>query len=151
MGGKSEKTEQLQTHAKRGSLVVQLSAPLSRFLSTEASSAGLLLAATVTALVWANSPWSGAYEALWEAEAAVSLADWELSMDLKHWVNDGLMALFFFVVGLEVRREFSVGELRIRRRATIPVLAAIGGLAVPAVLYLVLAPREALPGWGVVI
>jgi Na+/H+ antiporter NhaA len=132
-------------------LAAQLSAPLNRFLSTEASSAGLLLAATVVALVWANSPWSSAYEALWESGAAISLADWELSMDLKHWVNDGLMALFFFVVGLEVRREFSVGELRHRRRATIPVVAAMGGLAVPAVLYLVLAPREAHPGWGVVI
>jgi Na+/H+ antiporter NhaA len=72
-------------------------------------------------------------------------------MDLKHWVNDGVMALFFFVVGLEVRREFSVGELRNRGRAKIPAVAAMGGLAVPAVLYLALAPPEAHPGWGVVI
>jgi Na+/H+ antiporter NhaA len=92
------------------------------------------------------------YEEVWEAQAAISLGERELAMDLAHWVNDGLMALFFFVVGLEVRREFSVGELRTARDAAIPVVAAIGGLVVPAVLYLALAgDGEALKGWGVVI
>ena len=141
-----------QTPAPRRSLAAQLSAPARRFLSTEAGSAGLLLAATLTALAWANSPWSGAYRSLWEVEAGVSLAGWDLSMDLGHWVDDGLMALFFFVIGLEVRRELSVGELTDPRRAAVPVAAAVGGLAVPALLFLALAPGgEAARGWGVVI
>jgi Na+/H+ antiporter NhaA len=141
-----------ETRARRRSLAAQLSAPTRRFLGTEAGSAGLLLAATVAALLWANSPWSGSYESLWATEAGLAVGGWELSMDLEHWVNDGLMALFFFVVGLEVRREFSVGELTDPRRAAIPVVAAVGGLAVPALLYLALAPGgEAARGWGVVI
>lgn len=141
-----------QTRVRRRSLAAQLSAPARRFLSTEAGGAALLLAATVIALLWANSPWSAGYTALWETEAALSFGVWELSMDLGHWVNDGLMAVFFFVVGLEVRREFSVGELTNPRRAAIPVAAAVGGLAVPALLYLTLAPGgQASNGWGVVI
>nr|WP_228386487.1 Na+/H+ antiporter NhaA [Ornithinicoccus halotolerans] len=141
-----------QTRCRRRSLTAQLAAPARRFLSTEAGGAVMLLAATVVALLWANSPWSSTYQALWHAEAALSVAGWELSMDLEHWVNDGLMALFFFVIGLEVRREFSVGELTDLRRAAVPVAAAIGGLAVPALLYLALAPGgEASNGWGVVI
>ena len=140
------------TRVRRRSLVAQLSVPARQFLSTEAGSAGLLLGATVLALVWANSPWSGSYEALWTSEVGVSVAGWELSMDLAHWVNDGLMALFFFVIGLEVRREFSVGALTTPRRAAIPVIAAVGGLVVPAALYLALAPGgEAARAWGVVI
>ena len=121
------------------------------FLRTEAGSAALLLGATLLALAWANSPWTEQYESLLEVQLSLSLADWTLGMDLQHWVNDGLMALFFFVVGLEVRREFSIGELTRLRRATIPVLAALGGLAVPALLYLALAPGEAAGAWGVVI
>ncbi len=140
------------TPVKRRSLVVQLSAPARQFLSTEAGSAGLVLAATVAALVWANSAWSGTYEALWAAEAGVSVAGWALTMDLGQWVNDGAMALFFFVIGLEVRREFSVGELTTPRRAAIPVIAAVGGLVVPALLYLALTPGgEAARAWGLVI
>ncbi len=115
-------------------MLAQLSGPLRRYLATEAGSASLLLAATLIALSWANSPWSDSYEALWSAEASLSIAGWTLSMDLAHWVNDGLMALFFFVIGLEVRREFSIGELPNRRRAAIPVAAALGGLTVPALL-----------------
>src|SRR4051794_6831014 len=119
------------TSADPRSLVVQLWTGARQFLSTEAGSAGLLLAATVAALVWANSAWSGSYEALWAAEAGLSVGGWALTMDLGHWVNDGAMALFFFVIGLEVRREFSVGELTTPRRAAIPVIAALGGLVVP--------------------
>ena len=97
--------------SKRRSVAARLLGPTLRFLSTESGRAGLLIAAAVTALVWANSPWSGAYEALLSSEAGISIADWSLNLSLEHWVNDGLMALFFFVIGLEVRREFSVGEL----------------------------------------
>ncbi len=112
----------------------------------------MLLAATLAALLWANSAWSESYEELRAARAAVSFGGWQLSMDLEHWVNDGLMALFFFVIGLEVRREFSVGELTQPRRAAIPVLAAAGGLVVPALMYVALAPGgEAGRAWGLVI
>ncbi len=152
MIGLSRERRSSQTRAERRSLLAQLSGPLRRYLSTEAGSASLLLAATLAALVWANSPWSDAYVALWSADASLSVGGWTLSMDLGHWVNDGLMALFFFVIGLEVRREFSIGELTDRRRAVIPVVAALGGLTVPALLYLAVAPAgEAARGWGVVI
>lgn len=111
----------------------------------------MLLAAAV-ALGWANSPWSGSYEALWDTHLSVSLGDAELAMDLGHWVNDGLMALFFFVIGLEVRRELSLGELTRRSRLVIPLVAGITGMVVPTLLYLVLNPSgEAARGWGIVI
>lgn len=140
-----------ETRARRRALLGQLRAPLRQFVATEAGSAGLLMGATLLALVWANSPLSGSYGDLWGTELSISLGPWSLSMDLAHWVNDGLMALFFFVVGLEVRREISIGELTERRRATIPVLAALGGLALPALVYLLVAPGDAAHGWGVVI
>ncbi|MGP4025921.1 Na+/H+ antiporter NhaA [Actinomadura sp. 3N407] len=121
-------------------------------MATEVGGAGLLLVAVVVALLWANSPWSGEYESLWATEASFSVGDADLSMDLGHWVSDGLMALFFFVIGLEVRYELSVGELTQRRRIAIPVVAAVGGMAVPALLYLMIAPGGAAAnGWGVVI
>lgn len=152
MPPRSRPAPRTQTRARRRSLAAQLSAPARRFLSTEAGGAALLLAATVTALLWANSPWSDAYTDLWDTEASLAFGRWQLSMDLEHWVNDGLMAVFFFVIGLEVRREFSVGELTDPRRAAIPVVAAVGGLAVPALLYLALTPGgDASHGWGVVI
>lgn len=141
-----------QTRAHRKALVSQLAAPLRAFLSTEAGSAGLLLAATVIALAWANSAGSDAYESLWGTELAVNIGDARLAMDLQHWVNDGLMALFFFVVGLEVRRELSIGELTERRRIALPAIAAAGGVVVPALVYLAVNPSgSAADGWGVVI
>ncbi|HEY9504838.1 MAG TPA: Na+/H+ antiporter NhaA, partial [Gemmatimonadales bacterium] len=85
------------------------------FLDTEAGSAIVLLTATLVALVWANSPWADGYHRLWATELSLSLGDLRLGQDLAHWVNDGLMTLFFLVIGLEVRREFDRGELRERR------------------------------------
>jgi Na+/H+ antiporter NhaA len=141
-----------QTRARGSALLGQLSGPARQFLRTEAGSAALLLAATVLAVGWANSPWSEAYTRLLDARASLALGRWQLSMDLGHWVSDGLMALFFFVVGLEVRRELSVGELTRRGSMRVPLLAALGGLVVPALLYLAVAPSgEAAGGWGVVI
>jgi Na+/H+ antiporter NhaA len=125
--------------------------PLQHFLRTEAGSAALLLAATVVALVWANSPLSGAYEDLWSTELVISIGDAAIREDLRHWVNDGLMVLFFFVVGLEIRRELTMGELTDRGQAAVPALAALGGMAVPALLYLALnASGEGARGWGIV-
>ena len=115
---------------------------LREFLRTEAAGGVLLVVATAVALVWANSPWSHGYERLWSV-------DLPLSLDLRHWVNDGLMAGFFLVVGLEIRRETTVGHLAGRRAATLPVAAAIGGMAVPALLYLAIAGGTAAGGWGI--
>ena len=117
------------------------------FLRTESGSAGLLLAATVVALVWANSPLAGAYDDLWAAHLDLGVAD----LDLRHWVNDGLMAFFFFLVGLEVKRELVVGELRDRRAAAVPIVAALAGMAVPAVIYAAInAGGPGAGGWGIV-
>jgi Na+/H+ antiporter NhaA len=145
-------TQDGQTRPRRRVLLAQLAKPLRAFMATEAGSAGLLLTVTVVALIWANSPLSEPYESLWSTELAIRIGDATLAMDLGHWINDGLMALFFFVIGLEVRRELSMGELTDRHRLVVPALAAFGGLAVPALLYLAINPAgEAANGWGVVI
>lgn len=141
-----------QTRPRRRQLLAQLGAPLRHFISTEAGSAGLLLAATVLALVWANSPLSDSYESLWHTKLSISLGGWTLEKDLRHWLDEGLMALFFFVIGMEVRREWSIGELKDRTRVSVPVVAGIGGMLVPALLYLALnSSGEASNGWGIVI
>ena len=123
--------------------------PLRDFLRTEAAGGALLVLAAVAALVWANSPWNGGYDSLWATELAVNLGDHVLALDLRHWVNDGLMAIFFLVVGLEIKREVTTGHLAGRRAATLPVVAAVGGMVVPALVYLAIAGREAASGWGV--
>jgi Na+/H+ antiporter NhaA len=124
---------------------------LRAFLATETGSAGLLLAATLVALVWANSPWSGAYADLWGAHLAVEVNGTGVDEDLAHWVNDGLMAFFFYVVGLEIRRELVLGELRDRRAAAVPAIAALAGMVAPALLFtLVNAGGEGAHGWGIV-
>lgn len=121
------------------------------FLRTEAGGAVVLLVATIVALAWANSPWKDGYHALWATEIALTVGGWELRHDLGHWVNDGLMVLFFLLIGLEVRREFDMGEFRERRRAAVPVLAALGGMLLPIVIFLTLAPDgEAARGWAMV-
>jgi Na+/H+ antiporter NhaA len=125
---------------------------LRTYLATETGSAALLLVASAVALVWANSPWSEHYESLWSTVLSVGIGSRELSMELEHWVNDGLMVLFFFVVGLEVRREISVGELKEPKSLVLPVTAALGGAVVPAALYLLMNPSgDEARGWGVVV
>jgi NhaA family Na+:H+ antiporter len=120
------------------------------FLHTEVAGAVALLAATVLALVLANSPLYGAYETFWHIQAGVAIGGWHFSESLVHWVNDLLMAFFFFVVGLEIKREVLVGELSVRRKAVLPILAAIGGMAVPALIYLALNFGGASAhGWGI--
>lgn len=111
--------------------------PLARFIATEAAGGVLLLAATVAALVWVNSPWSASYEQFWHTGLSIDLGDWGLSLDLRHWVGDGLMALFFFVIGLEIKQELVSGQLADRREALVPAVGALGGMAVPALLYVV--------------
>jgi Na+/H+ antiporter NhaA len=125
-----------------------LAAPVRDYLRTETGGALLLLAATLAALIWANVD-HGSYESVWTTELAVRLGGAGVALDLRQWVNEGLMALFFFVVGLEARREFDLGELRERRRIALPVLAALGGMAVPVAIYLAFnAGHPSADGWG---
>jgi len=123
--------------------------PLSRFLRTESGSAAVLLAATVTALLWANVA-SASYQAVWHTELSVQVGGSGVAMDLVDWVNSGLMTFFFFVVGLEARRELDMGELRERRRVLLPVTAGIAGMTVAVLLYLLVnAGESSARGWGV--
>jgi Na+:H+ antiporter, NhaA family len=124
--------------------------PLVDFLHTEAAGGVALVVATIVALVWANSPWDASYNKLWSTDLAVTLGSWELDLDLRDWVNDGLMVLFFFVVGLEIKRELVEGELRDRHRAMLPVCAALGGMVVPALIYVAFnAGGPGSEGWGI--
>jgi len=121
------------------------------FLATEAGSAVVLLGATLVALVWANSPWRDAYTALWHTPAGMFVGDARLELDLQHWVNDFAMAVFFAVVGLEINRETTRGELRDPRAVAVPALGALGGLLVPVLVFLAFnAGTDAVHGWGVV-
>ena len=120
------------------------------FLKTEGGGGAALLVASAIALVWANSPWQDAYHDLWHHEITVGPAGWALKDSLQHWVNDALMALFFFVVGLEIKRELVRGELQEPRTAALPVIAAIGGMVLPALFFWAIAGSgEAARGWGI--
>ncbi len=125
-----------------------LQTPLRRFLRTQTGSAAVLLGATIAALVWANVA-PASYQAVWQTTLSVTLGGTGVSQDLHAWVNSGLMAFFFFVVGLEARREFDMGELRERRRVAMPVLAGLGGMIVPVAIYLAVnAGGPSAHGWG---
>ncbi|MBM3132769.1 MAG: Na+/H+ antiporter NhaA [Chloroflexi bacterium] len=108
------------------------------FLSKEAHSGLLLFAAALIAMIWANSPWSDSYFDLWHTSATLSIGDHNMEMGLGHWVNDALMALFFLVVGLEIKRELVVGELSSLRHATFPIVGALGGMLIPALFYILI-------------
>ncbi|MBO0807764.1 MAG: Na+/H+ antiporter NhaA, partial [Actinobacteria bacterium] len=126
-----------------------LSTPLRQFLRTETGSAAVLLGAAVVALGWANIS-ASSYRAVWATKLTVSLGGASLSADLRGWVNSGLMTLFFLVVGLEARREFDMGELRQRRRLSLPVAAGLGGMLLPIAIYLAInAGQPSASGWGV--
>jgi NhaA family Na+:H+ antiporter len=123
--------------------------PIQRILAIEATSGVVLLAATVAALVWANA-WGASYEALWHAPMGLELGPWAVSRPLHFWVNDGLMTIFFFLVGLEIRRESFEGELASVRKAALPVAAAIGGMLAPAVIFAALnVGRPTAAGWAI--
>ncbi|HUP19039.1 MAG TPA: Na+/H+ antiporter NhaA [Gemmatimonadota bacterium] len=121
-----------------------------RFAQLEASGGILLLACAIAALVLANTPWADAYFGFWQSHLRIGWNDFVLDESLLHWINDGLMAVFFFVVGLEIKRELLAGELSSPRQAALPMVAAVGGMLVPAALYAALnAGGEAAAGWGV--
>jgi NhaA family Na+:H+ antiporter len=130
--------------------IVRLLAPFRQFARTSASGGLILMGAAVVALILANSPFADAYEALWNTELTIGVGVVSLSESLRHWINDALMAIFFLAVGLEIKREVLVGELASRRRATLPIAAAIGGVIVPAAIFLVIVGGGAAGrGWGI--
>ena len=131
-------------------LVDRVLGSFQRFFAAESAGGLVLLACTAIALAWANSPWADAYHHLWETPVAVGAPSAGLTLSLHHWINDGLMAVFFLLVGLEIKREVLVGELASRRTAALPVVAALGGMLVPAAIYgVVNAGGAGAAGWGI--
>jgi NhaA family Na+:H+ antiporter len=129
---------------------LRLVRPLERFLKIQAASGIVLLIAAVIAMTWANSPWQHSYEALWHTPISFGVGGAVFRKDLHFWINDGLMVIFFFVVGLEIRREIHAGELSDLKRAALPIAAALGGMLVPALIYLSFnTSRLTHHGWGV--
>jgi Na+/H+ antiporter NhaA len=125
-----------------------LQTPLRAYLNTETGSAAVLLGAILVALVWANVD-HASYERVWTTTLSIRFGAHGISMDLRGWINSGLMALFFFVIGLEARREFDLGELRERRRVGLPLMAGLGGMVVPVLIYLAInAGHSSIHGWG---
>lgn len=129
--------------------IVRLLSPLRDFLATEAAGAVLLAAGAVAAVVWANSPWSQSYEDFWHTRVGISVGTDSLVLDLRQWINDGLMTIFFLVVGLEIKRELTDGHLASRRAALLPGVAALGGMVAPALVYLAIAGTSAPRGWAI--
>ncbi|MBE0498114.1 MAG: Na+/H+ antiporter NhaA [Campylobacterales bacterium] len=128
----------------------KIATPFERFIHAQTTTGLILILTTVIALLLANSPLAQTYVDLFHAKASVSLGEWSLSHSLHHWINDGLMAMFFFIVGLEIKREILVGELSNIKVAMLPILAAIGGMVLPALIYLgVNNGTEAAQGWGI--
>ena len=124
--------------------------PFQRFFQIEASGGVLLLICAATALAWANSPWAASYTSIWQMKLTVGLGSFVLSKSLLLWINDGLMAVFFFVVGLEIKREVLAGELASLKRAALPIAAALGGMLAPALFYTAFnAGRPGAAGWGI--
>jgi Na+:H+ antiporter, NhaA family len=143
---------------RRGSLtrpsgptpIERVARPFQEFSESEAAGGGLLLAAAALALAWANSPWAQSYFTFWELKFTIGFEGFALSKSILHWINDGLMAIFFFVVGLEIKRELLVGELASPRQAALPIAGALGGVLVPALLYFSLnAGGAGAAGWGI--
>ena len=125
-----------------------LAAPVRDYLTTETGGAAVLLCATIVALVWANAP-GDSYESFWTTQLSIRIGDSGIAMDLREWVNQGLMTLFFLVVGLEAKRELDLGQLRERKRIAIPVVAALGGILVPIAIFLAInAGGPGAKGWG---
>ncbi|MGK2964690.1 MAG: Na+/H+ antiporter NhaA [Tepidiformaceae bacterium] len=142
------------TEPKRSGLLAfvqrRLLLPVQTFIHTETSSGILLLIAAAVAIIWVNSPWDSSYFDLWHTQFTLDFWVFQIDEDLGHLVNDGLMAIFFFVVGLEIKREVLHGELASPRRAALPVAAALGGMIVPATIYAVFnAGGDGAAGWGI--
>ncbi|HEX2091090.1 MAG TPA: Na+/H+ antiporter NhaA [Longimicrobiaceae bacterium] len=130
--------------------IQRILSPFQRFAQTESSGGIVLIVCTAVALFWANSPWAASYHHLWETELALDFGGQRMALSLHHFINNGLMAVFFFLVGLEIKREVLVGELASARRAALPIAAALGGMVVPALIYAALnAGGPGARGWGI--
>ena len=128
----------------------RLTHPIKHYLHIEAAGGIVLLLATITALILGNSPWAEAYHHFWQLPLGLTVGDWRIEYSLEHWINDGLMVLFFFLIGLEVKYELILGELRDSRQAILPIMAALGGMIVPAGIYLAIQhDGSAARGWGI--
>lgn len=124
--------------------------PVNQFISKSTTGGIILFIAAIIAIFFANSPWDTDYHSIWQHKIGISLGNLELKMSLHHWINDGLMAIFFFVVGLELKRELSNGELASPKKAALPIIAAIGGMLFPALIYLFFnGGTDAAHGWGI--
>lgn len=120
------------------------------FIKSEVSGGAVLLGAAVLAMIWANAPFGDSYQSFWETNLTIGFGEFSITEDLRHWVNDALMVLFFFVVGLEIKRELVVGELNDRSKALMPLIAAVGGVMVPGLIYVALnAGGEGIHGWAI--
>jgi NhaA family Na+:H+ antiporter len=121
-----------------------------KFVKTESLAGNLLFGATILALIWANSPWAEIYENIWQTKFGISLGNFELHKPLILWINDGLMAIFFFLIGLELKRELLVGEINTLKKASFPFIAALGGVIVPIIIYIILNENlDTAQGWGI--
>lgn len=130
--------------------IERLLSPFARFLRTESSGGIILLVATAAALIWANSDWNEWYDRLWHQYISVGFGSAVFRLSLEHFINDGLMVVFFFLVGLEIKREVQVGELASVRQAALPIAAALGGMVVPAGIYAAINARHpGITGWGI--
>ena len=130
--------------------IERLLSPLRRLANVSSAGGIVLLAAAIVALVWANSHWAASYHQVWETSITLRLGSWSASGSAQHLINDGLMVIFFFLVGLEIKREVVAGELKNARTATLPMIAALGGMIVPALIYILInAGGEGARGWGV--
>lgn len=128
----------------------ELIRPFQSFFSKEASSSILLIAITSLAFLWANSPWASTYHRFWETKLSLSIGDYSIAKSLRHWIDEGLMTVFFFIVGLEIKREVMVGELASLKKALLPVGAAIGGMLLPAGIFAAINHGEStITGWGI--
>ena len=138
-----------QLPPQRSSLGASVAQPMSRFLHIEAAGGMLLVVAAVVALIWANA-WPDSYESFWSTEVRIDVGDYEFAEDFQHLVNDLLMGLFFFVVGMEIKRELVDGELRDRKAVALPAMAALGGMIVPALIFFAInAGGAGRDGWGI--
>lgn len=119
-----------------------ISKPLSRYIRIETSTACLLLLFSVISLIIANSPWSKSFLSIWDIPLGIHVGNFQFSRSIHSWINDGLMTLFFFFVSLELKREIVLGELREPRKAAFPIIAAFGGMLIPALIYLMIQTGE---------
>lgn len=140
----------LRTQVVESAPIETILRPIQKFFKVQASGGILLFIFTVIALIWANSPFMQSYHDLWQKNLSVGFGEYNLEKPLLIWINDGLMAIFFFVVGLEIKRELLIGELSSFKQASLPIFAAIGGMVVPALIYLYFnSGTEAQNGWGI--